>query len=185
MTFFTPFFSSLRTSLGALFVRIIDRRPMLIIYRARPSIAYGVNPLIVKLIEDSPDGETCRMALSEWVHSERPVIEYFRGIASSFRIEGPWHPAGRSIFPMGSLVCSMGVTARLDPVQTVALESEMRDAIEWAILRWIQDNSVQCATRADVAIDRSVADPVAIARIEERNATRPILSSRPEVFADA
>ena len=179
------FFTSFRTSLDAFIVRIVDRQPMTIRYRARPRIAHNVHPLIVKLIEDSPDGETCRMALSEWVHSERPVIEYFRGIASSFRIEGPWHPAGRTIFPMGSLVRSMGVTARLDPIQTVALESEMRDAIEWAILRWIQDNGAQCATRAEIAIDRSVADPVAIARIEEWNARRPILSSRPEVFGDA
>ena len=179
------FFTSLFTSLDAFIVRILDRRPMLVIYRARASIAYDAHRLIAKLLEDSPDGETCRAALSEWYHSERPVIEYFRGIASSFRIEGPWHVVGRTDFPMGSLVRSMGVTARLDPLQTVALESEMRDAIEWAILRWIQDNSAQCATRAEVAIDRSVADPVAIARIEEWNAKRPILSSRPEVFGDA
>lgn len=136
-------------------------------YRAHWRVAADAHPLVIKLFEDSPDGETCRMALAEWHHSERPVIDYFRGISSSFRIEGPWHEAGNTLFPMGALIRSPGVVLRLGPIETVELDERVRSAIEHEILRWIDEHDGLAGPGASNRINRRNEDPKAVAQIAE------------------
>lgn len=135
-------------------------------YRAHWRVAADAHPIVIKLFEDSPDGETRRMALSEWLQSERPVIDYFRGISSSFRIEGPWHEAGNTLFPLGALIRSPGVTIRLGPIETVALDVRVRSAIEREILRWIEERGAQAGQGDCAKVNRRSEDPKSVAQIE-------------------
>jgi len=135
-------------------------------YRTHWRIAALAHPHVIKLFENSPDGETRRMALSEWYHSERPVIDFIRGITSSVRIEGPWHEAGNTLFPLGSLIRSPGVTCRLDPIDTVALEVRLRSAIENEILHWIEEHETPYGHADYAKINRRKEDPKAVAQIE-------------------
>jgi hypothetical protein len=134
-------------------------------YRAHWRVAADAHPLVIKLFEDSPDGETCRMALSEWYHSERPVIDYFRGISSAFRIEGPWHEAGNTLFPMGALIRSPGVVLRLGPIETVELDERIRSAIEHEILRRIDAHDGHARGADSIRINRRKEDPKAVAEV--------------------
>jgi hypothetical protein len=134
-------------------------------YRAHWRAAADAHPLVIKLFEDSPDGESWRTALSEWYRSERPVIDHLKGISSSLRIEGPWHEAGNTRFPMGALIRSPGLTARLNPIETVALDVRVRAAIENEILRWIEERNPRARIGDNVWINRREEDPKAIAQI--------------------
>jgi hypothetical protein len=154
-----PFVSILR--------RIFGWPNITIKYRGHWRVMMNAHPDILRLIDDTPDGETYRCAIAEWSHSERPVIDYFRGISSSFRIEGPWHEAGNTLFPMGSLIRSPGVTAHLDPIETVAVEVRMRAAIENEILRWIEERDAHAFPPVPVSLERKSADPKAVAHIEK------------------
>jgi hypothetical protein len=108
-------------------------------YRAHYRVMINAHPMILKLIEDNEDGDTRRASLAEWQRAERPVLAVFRGTTSLFRIDGPRQCIGREDFAMGALIESPGVTAHLDPVDTLHLEERVRKAIEQEILKWIAD----------------------------------------------
>jgi hypothetical protein len=67
-----PFVSILR--------RIFGWPNITIKYRGHWRVMMNAHPDILRLIDDTPDGETYRCAIADWSHSERPVIDYFRGI---------------------------------------------------------------------------------------------------------
>ena len=136
-------------------------------YRPHFRIALAAHPLILKLIEDNEDGDTRRMSLAEWHRAERPVVDVLRGTTSLFRIDGPRRYIGREEFAMGALIESPGVTAHLDPVETLHLEERVRQAIEQEILRWIAEHDLQERPPVDPHVDRAIADPEAMRRMTE------------------
>jgi hypothetical protein len=136
-------------------------------YRPHFRIALAVHPLILKLIEDNEDGVTRRMSLAEWHRAERPVVNVLRGTTSLFRIDGPRRYIGREEFAMGALIESPGVTAHLDPVDTLHLEKRVRQAIENEILRWIAEHDLHACPPVEPIVDRDIADPEAMRRMTE------------------
>jgi hypothetical protein len=90
-------------------------------YRAHYRVMINAHPMILKLIEDNEDGDTRRASLAEWHRAERPVLAVLRGTTSLLRIDGPRQLVGREDFAMGALIESPGVTAHLDPVDTLHL----------------------------------------------------------------
>ena len=148
---------------------LIDRLfgwPMITVkYRAHGRVMIPTHPLILKLIQDNPDGETRRVSLTEWHRAERPVADVLRGTTSLFRIDGPRHVIGSECFAMGALIESPGVTAHLDPVETLHLEARVRTAIEQEIVRWIAEHGLQNRPPVQPSVDRDVADPKALRRM--------------------
>ena len=149
---------SIRSLVGRLFgMPMITKR-----YRIHWRVLIQAHPLILKLIEDNEDGETRRASLAEWHCAERPILDVLRGTSSLFRIDGPRQIIGYEAFAMGSLIESPGVTAHLDPVETLHLEDRVRQAIEHEILRWIAEHDLQKLPPVDPHVDRAVADPEAL-----------------------
>jgi hypothetical protein len=134
-------------------------------YRAHWRVMINAHPMIVKLIEDNEDGDTRRASLAEWHRAERPVLAAFRGTTSLLRIDGPRQFIGRDVFAMGALIESPGVTAHLDPVDTLHLEARVRHAIEQEIVRWIAEHGLQECPPVEARVDRDIADPEAMRRI--------------------
>ena len=122
-------------------------------------------PLILKLIEDSEDGDTRRASLAEWLRAERPVLDMLRGTSSQFRIDGPRQLVGTECFAFGSLIESPGVTAHLDPVDTLHLESRLRRAIEHVLISWIEQRKLRDAAPVEPSFNREEADRLAIAQM--------------------
>lgn len=142
--------------------------PMITIkYRAHWRVMIHTHPLILKLIEDNEDGDTRRASLAEWYRAERPVVDVLRGTTSLFRIDGPRRQLGREDFAMGALIESPGVTAHLDPIETLHLEKRVRQAIEQEILRWIAEHDLQDRPPVLPSVDRDSADPKALRRMTE------------------
>jgi hypothetical protein len=134
-------------------------------YRAHWRVMIHTHPLILKLLEDNADGDTRRASLTEWHRAERPVVDVLRGTTSLFRIDGPRQIVGREAFAMGALIESPGVTAHLDPVETLHLEARVRTAIEQEILRWIEEQGLQDRPPIPPHVDRDFADPKAMRRM--------------------
>lgn len=134
-------------------------------YRAHWRVMIHTHPLILKLLEDNADGDTRRTSLTEWHRAERPVVDVLRGTTSLFRIDGPRQIVGRDCFAMGALIESPGVTAHLDPVETLHLEERVRGAIEQEILRWIAEHRLQERPPVPPNVDRDFADPKAMRRM--------------------
>lgn len=134
-------------------------------YRMHQRILDFTHPLICWLIEDSADGQARRAALAEWHHAERPVLEVLNGTASYYRIDGPRQLVEDEVFALGSLIQSPGVTAHLDPIETLQLELRMRGAIEAEILRWIAEHKLQERPPVEASVNREIEDPKALARI--------------------
>jgi hypothetical protein len=123
------------------------------------------HPLILKLIEDSEDGDARRTSLAEWQRTERPVLDALRGTSSQFRIDGPRQLVGTQCFAFGSLIESPGVTAHLDPVDTLHLESRMRRAIEHVLISWIEQRKLRDTAPVEPSFNREEADGLAIAQM--------------------
>jgi hypothetical protein len=134
-------------------------------YRAHYRVFQSAHQFILKLIEDNEDGDTRRGSLADWLRAERPVIVAHRGTTSLFRIDGPRQYYGTEAFAMGSLIESPGVTAHLDPVDTLHLEGRVREAIEREILRWIAEHDLQSLRPVEASVNREIADPLAIKRM--------------------
>jgi hypothetical protein len=134
-------------------------------YRAHSRVMIHTHPLILKLLQDDEDGNTRRASLGEWHRAERPIIDVFRGTTSLFRIDGPRRYLGSHDFAMGALIESPGVTAHLDPVDTLHLEARVRRAIESEILRWIAEHDLQACPPVLPSVDRDIADPAAMQRM--------------------
>jgi hypothetical protein len=66
---------------------------------------------------------------------------------------------------MGALIESPGVTAHLDPVETLHLEARVRTAIEQEIVRWIAEQGLQDRPPVPPTVDRDCADPKAMRRM--------------------
>ncbi len=154
---------SIRSVVGRLFGwPMITKR-----YRIHWRVLMQAHPLILKLIEDDADGETRRASLADWHSAERPVLSVLRGTSSLFRIDGPRQIIRYKAFAMGSLIESPGVTAHLDPVETLHLEERVRQAIEQEILRWIAEHELQKRPPVDPHVDRAIADPEAMRRMTD------------------
>ena len=134
-------------------------------YRPHFRIALAVHPLILKLIEDNADGDTRRASLAEWHRAERPVLSVLRGTTSLLRIDGPRQFIGKEDFAMGALIESPGVTAHLDPIDTLHLEARVRQTIENEILLWIAEHDLQACPPVQPSVDRDAADPKALRRM--------------------
>src|SRR5690554_983991 len=134
-------------------------------YRAHWRVMFHMHPLIVMLLEDNADGDTRRASLAEWHRAERPVVDVLRGTDSLFRIDGPRQFFGSETFAMGSLIESPGITAHLDPVETLHLEKRLRQAIEKEIVRWIAEQDLQDRPPVEPCLDRDIEDPRAIRRM--------------------
>ncbi len=142
--------------------------PMITIkYRAHWRVMIHTHPLILKLIEDNEDGDTRRASLAEWYRAERPVVDMLRGKTSLLRIDGPRRYIGREEFAMGALIESPGVTAHLDPVDTLHLEKRVRGAIENEIVRWIAEHGLQACPPVEPCVNRAIADPEAMQRMTD------------------
>ena len=134
-------------------------------YRAHWRVMLHTHQLILQLLEDNADGDTRRASLAEWYRAERPVLDALRGTTSLFRIDGPRQFLGRETFAMGSLIESPGVTAHLDPVETLHFEERVRNAIEKEIARWIAEQDLQDRPPVEACLDRDIEDPSAIRRM--------------------
>ena len=134
-------------------------------YRAHWRVMIHTHPLILKLLEDNADGDARRTSLAEWHRAERPVADVLRGTTSLFRIDGPRHVIGSECLAMGALIESPGVTAHLDPVETLHLEARIRTAIEQEIVRWTAERGLQDRPPVQPDVDRDVADPKALRRM--------------------
>lgn len=134
-------------------------------YRAHWRVMIHTHPLILKLLEDNSDGDTRRASLTEWHRAERPVVDVLRGTTSLFRIDGPRQIVGNDCFAMGALIETPGVTAHLDPVETLHLEARVRQAIEQEIVRWIAERELQDSPPVPPYVDRDFADPKAMRRM--------------------
>jgi hypothetical protein len=134
-------------------------------YRAHWRVMINAHQLILKLIEDNEDGDTRRASLAEWHRAERPVLHVLHGTTSLLRIDGPYQHIGGEVFAMGALIESPGVTAHLDPVETLNLEERVREAIEQEILRWIAEHGLQDRPPVQPHVDRDFADPKAMRRM--------------------
>ena len=134
-------------------------------YRSYWRVMIHAHPLVLKLLEDNADGDTRRASLAEWHRAERPVLDVLRGTTSLLRIDGPRQIIGREAFAMGALIESPGVTAHLDPVETLHLEGRVRVAIEQEILRWIDEHELQNRPAVEPSIEREIADPKALVRM--------------------
>ena len=134
-------------------------------YRAHWRVMINAHQLILKLIEDNEDGDTRRASLAEWHRAERPVLHVLRGTTSLLRIDGPRQHIGGEVFAMGALIESPGVTAQLDPVDTLHLEERVRRAIEQEILRWITEHGLQARPPLKTRVDRDSADSQAMRRM--------------------
>lgn len=134
-------------------------------YRAHWRVMIHTHPLILKLLEDNADGDTRRASLAEWHRAERPVVSVLRGTTSLLRIDGPRQFIGKDDFAMGALIESPGVTAHLDPVETLHLEARVRQAIEREIVRWIAERGLQGRPSVQPHVDRDFADPKAMRRM--------------------
>ena len=134
-------------------------------YRAHWRVMIHTHPLILKLLEDNADGDTRRASLAEWHRAERPVVDVLRGTTSLFRIDGPRQFVGSECFALGGLIESPGVTAHLDPIETLHLEARVRTAIEQEILRWIGERGLQDRPPVQAQVDRDFADPKAMRRM--------------------
>jgi hypothetical protein len=157
------------TLMPNLFRTLIDRLtgwPLITVrYRSHWRVMAMAHKNILQLIEDNADGDARRGSLADWCRAERPVLDALRGTTSLFRIDGPRQFIGHDMFAMGSLIESPGVTAHLDPIDTLHLEERMRKAIETEILRWIDERKLQDCPPVDASVDRATADPRAIARM--------------------
>ncbi len=111
-------------------------------YRAHYRVMHDAHHYIVTLIEDNEDGEARRASLMDWEWAERPVLDVLNGTVSCYRIDGPRQLVENEVFALGSLIQSPGVTAHLDPIETLQLELRMREAIEAEILRWIAEHKL-------------------------------------------
>jgi hypothetical protein len=149
----------------SLFARLIGRPIITTKYRTHYRVMISAHPMILKLIEENEEGDARRASLAEWRRAERPVLAVFRGTTSLFRIDGPRQCIGREDFAMGALIESPGVTAHLDPVDTLHLEERVRKAIEQEILRWIAEHDLQSLPPVLPSVDRDVADPEAMRRM--------------------
>jgi hypothetical protein len=136
-------------------------------YRMHQRILDFTHPLICWLIEDSADGQARRASLIDWHRAERPVVDVLGGTASYYRIDGPRQLVEGEVFALGSLIQSPGVTAHLDPIETLQLELRMRGAIEAEILRWIAEHKLQERPPVEATVNRAVEDPKALARITQ------------------
>lgn len=134
-------------------------------YRGHWRIMKFTRPLILKLIEDSEDGDARRTSLAEWQRAERPVLDMLRGTSSQFRIDGPRQLVGTECFAFGSLIESPGVTAHLDPVDTLHLESRLRRAIEHVLISWIEQHKLRDGAPVEPSFNREEADRLAIAQM--------------------
>ena len=134
-------------------------------YRAHWRVMIHTHPLILKLLEDNADGDTRRASLAEWHRAERPVVDVLRGTTSLFRIDGPRQFVGSECFALGGLIESPGVTAHLDPIETLHLEARVRTVIEQEILRWIAERGLQDRPPVQAHVDRDFADPKAMRRM--------------------
>jgi hypothetical protein len=134
-------------------------------YRAHWRVMIHTHPLILKLLEDNADGDTRRASLNEWHRADRPVVDTLRGTTSLFRIDGPRQIVGNNCFAMGALIESPGVTAHLDPIETLHLEARVRTVIEQEIMRWIAEQGLQDRAPVSPSVDRDLADPKAMRRM--------------------
>jgi hypothetical protein len=163
MNFLKGILMSIRFLVGRLFgMPMITKK-----YRIHWRVLMQAHPLILKLIEDNEDGDTRRASLAEWHRAERPIVDVLRGTTSLFRIDGPRQFIGNEAFAMGSLIESPGVTAHLDPVETLHLETRVRQAIENEILRWIAEHDLQACPPVEPFVDRDIADPKAKRRMTD------------------
>lgn len=152
-------------SVRSLLARLTGWPMITIKYRAHWRVMIHTHPLILKLLEDNADGDTRRASLAEWHRAERPVVSALRGTTSLFRIDGPRQFIGKEDFAMGALIESPGVTAHLDPVETLHLEARVRQAIEREIVRWIAERGLQDHPSVPPHVDRDFADPKAMRRM--------------------
>jgi hypothetical protein len=136
-------------------------------YRAHWRVMIHTHPLIVKLLENNADGDARRASLAEWHRAERPVVDVLQGTASLLRIDGPRQLVGKINFAMGALIESHGVTAHLDPVETLHLEERVRQAIEKEIVCWIDFVGLRDCPAVDAGVDRDAADPKALVRMTD------------------
>ena len=134
-------------------------------YRAHYRVMHDAHHYIVTLIEDNEDGEARRASLMDWEWAERPVLDVLNGTVSCYRIDGPRQLVENEVFALGSLIQSPGVTAHLDPIETLQLELRMREAIEAEILRWIAEHKLHDRPPVEASVNRAVEDPKALARI--------------------
>lgn len=163
LNFLKGIIMSIRFLVGRLFgMPMITKR-----YRIHWRVLMRAHPLILKLIEDNEDGETRRASLAEWHRAERPVVDVLRGTTSLLRIDGPRQLIGNEDFAMGALIESPGVTAHLDPVETLHLEERVRGAIEQEILSWISEHDWQKRPPVEPCINRAIADPEAMQRMTD------------------
>ena len=135
-------------------------------YRAPLHILSLAHPYILKLIKDSHEGDTRRASLVEWLRAERPVLDVLHGTHSMLRIDGPRQVVGHETFPFGSLIESPGVTAHLDPIETLHLERRIRETIEREISCWIEQHGLRERPPADLSFNREMDDLIAIARMD-------------------
>lgn len=154
-----------RAALARLFKCTNTTTKVRLSFSADQNIARYAEPLIDRLLADDDDGRCYRLALREWSHAERPVIETHHGTTSWLRIDGPHY--GEHGFALGALLQSPGVTAHLNPAETHVIRERIAEMIEQAILDWIEEFCLQEQLPVEAGLNRAEADPLAKAIIRK------------------
>lgn len=127
------------------------------------ALAKEVIPVIERLIRDDGDGEAYRRAVSFWHLFERPILQTYVGNRFLLQTEGPQHNVGVTHFAMGSEIMGPLGWARLDPIETAALVTEIGRRIDAVIDGWCKRNPDAIGHRKPV--DRETDDVAALNKL--------------------
>jgi hypothetical protein len=129
-------------------------------FKCPVEIAKEVIPVIERLIRDDGDGEAYRLAVSFWHLFERPILQTYVGNRFLLQTEGPKKNIGSIDFAIGSEIMGPLGWARLDPVETAALVSEIGQHIDTVVASWCKRNPGELGKRK--VVDRQTDDVSAL-----------------------
>lgn len=120
------------------FLKKSFERKVKLTFSTTARMANYVKPIINRLLLDNDDGDAYRYFVLSWKDSPRPPLASYRGIASSYRVDGPFQKTKLGKFlPLGGLILSPSVTAHLNPIEAEELDTHIKIAVERTITAWI------------------------------------------------
>jgi len=129
-------FHDLRTR----FVRALSPRDIRATFRIDRGIAPDIIPIIERLAPGTDEAVTALYAILPYFRDERPITAIVRGKEITLYEEGPRFHCGRELYPLGGqLFVDRVGWINLGPVDTAALHSRLREAIDQAAFRWISE----------------------------------------------
>ncbi|WP_230281049.1 hypothetical protein [Croceicoccus sp. Ery15] len=119
-----------------------------------------IDEFVRRLSRPGADGKAYRAFIQDWLYFERPMLDRFIGERFNVQFEGPALSIDGAEFPLGGFILRELEWVRIDPVEAFELRSELRKAVDEAVIDWIGGRPMKFlpATVEKPFPDRAAAD---------------------------